>query len=126
MTTTASMRIGAVVDALKAEFPDVSVSKVRFLEGEGLIHPTRTASGYRQFTNADVEQVRYILRQQRDHFLPLKVIKEKLVGLERGVEPTTEQLRQRGGVTWSHPAFAHRHIFARNDKELVCASLEAD
>jgi DNA-binding transcriptional MerR regulator len=86
-----TLRIGAVVDALINEFPDISVSKVRFLEGEGLIHPERTSSGYRQFSVADVERVRYILRQQRDHFLPLKVIKDKLSGWERGGELTTEQ-----------------------------------
>jgi len=86
-----TLRIGAVVDALADEFPDVTVSKIRFLEGEGLIEPARTASGYRQFEPADVERVRYILRQQRDHFLPLKVIKEKLDDWEVGVEPTTEQ-----------------------------------
>jgi DNA-binding transcriptional MerR regulator len=85
------MRIGAVVAALQSEFPDVSVSKIRFLEGEGLIHPARTASGYRQFSPADVDQVRYILRQQRDHFLPLKVIKEKLEGWDHGFEPTVDQ-----------------------------------
>lgn len=86
--TPGYLKIGAVVDALIEEFPDVSVSKVRFLEGEGLLHPERTQSGYRQFSSADVDQIRYILRQQRDHFLPLKVIKEKLSEWERGVEPT--------------------------------------
>lgn len=89
MTSTASLKIGAVVDALIEEFPDVSVSKVRFLEGEGLIHPPRTPSGYRKFGTADIERIRFILRQQRDHYLPLKVIKEKLNGWERGVEPTS-------------------------------------
>ncbi len=89
MTVARILRIGAVVDVLAGEFPDISVSKVRFLEGEGLIHPKRTDSGYRRFTTADVERLRYILRQQRDHFLPLKVIKGKLSAWERGVEPTT-------------------------------------
>ncbi len=88
MTTTETLKIGAVVDALVEEFPDVSVSKIRFLESERLIHPPRTASGYRQFGSADVDRIRYILRQQRDHFLPLKVIREKLSEWERGVEPT--------------------------------------
>jgi len=89
MTTTEHLKIGAVVDALIEEFPEVSVSKVRFLEGEGLIHPSRTQSGYRQFSSADVDRIRYILRQQRDHFLPLKEIKKKLSQWERGVEPTS-------------------------------------
>ena len=90
MTGSTPLKIGAVVDALSNEFPDISVSKLRFLEGEGLIDPPRTASGYRQFHPGDVERIRYILRQQRDHFLPLKVIKEKLASWERGQEPTTE------------------------------------
>lgn len=92
MTTTATLKIGAVADALFDEFPDISVSKLRFLEGEGLVNPRRTPSGYRQYSTADVERIRYILRQQRDHFLPLKVIKDKLSDWERGVEPTTEPL----------------------------------
>lgn len=90
MTIQKPLKIGAVVDVLSQEFPDISVSKVRFLEGEGLIDPPRTSSGYRQFHAADVERIRYILRQQRDHFLPLKVIKDNLDKWERGVEPTTE------------------------------------
>jgi len=89
MTTTVQLRIGAVVDALVSEFPDISVSKVRFLEGAGLIQPQRTPSGYRQFNSADLDRIRYILRQQRDHFLPLKVIKEKLSDWERGIEPVS-------------------------------------
>lgn len=91
MTASGRLRIGQVVDSLESEFPDISVSKVRFLEGEGLIEPDRTQSGYRSFSSADVDRIRYILRQQRDHFLPLKVIKEKLAGWEHGVEPTTDQ-----------------------------------
>jgi DNA-binding transcriptional MerR regulator len=70
--------IGAVLEALQEEFPDVSVSKIRFLEAQGLVSPGRTASGYRQFSDADVELLRWILRQQRDHYLPLKVIKARL------------------------------------------------
>lgn len=82
------LTIGDVADALQKEFPDVSVSKLRFLESEGLIHPPRTSSGYREFRPEDVERVRYILRQQRDHFLPLKVIKKNLSAWEKGEEPT--------------------------------------
>lgn len=80
--------IGDVVGMLEKEFPDVSVSKIRFLESEGLIHPARTQSGYRSFEAPDIDRIRYILRQQRDHFLPLRVIKEKLASWERGTEPT--------------------------------------
>lgn len=72
------LSIGEVLDALKQDFPDTSISKIRFLESEGLIEPERTGSGYRKFYESDVEQLRYILSLQRDHFLPLKVIKERL------------------------------------------------
>jgi DNA-binding transcriptional MerR regulator len=80
--------IGQVINLLKQEFPDVTVSKLRFLESEGLISPARSSSGYRVFGEADIERIRYVLRQQRDHFLPLKVIKSKLTAWERGEEPT--------------------------------------
>src|SRR5438045_3883133 len=73
------MSIGEVLVTLKTEFPDVTISKIRFLEGEGLIDPERTASGYRKFREEDVDRLRVILRMQRDEYLPLKVIKERLV-----------------------------------------------
>lgn len=76
--------IGEVINLLKDEFPDISVSKVRFLESQGLIDPSRSTSGYRQFFEEDVKRLRFILQQQRDHFLPLKVIKSKLTMWERG------------------------------------------
>ncbi|MGV1007843.1 MAG: MerR family transcriptional regulator [Dermatophilaceae bacterium] len=77
--------IGAVLDLLKPEFPDLTVSKIRFLEAEGLVTPERTASGYRTFSERDVERLRYILVAQRDRFWPLKVIREALDGLDRGL-----------------------------------------
>ncbi|HET6967794.1 MAG TPA: MerR family transcriptional regulator [Ornithinibacter sp.] len=92
MSTEASRRpltVGAVVRALAEEFPDVTISKVRFLEAEGLVTPTRTASGYRQFTHDDVERLRYVLRAQRDLFWPLKVIKDTLEAIDRGLTPGT-------------------------------------
>jgi DNA-binding transcriptional MerR regulator len=79
--------IGAVLARLKQEFPDVTISKIRFLESEGLVNPVRTPSGYRQFGPADVERLRYVLAAQRDHYLPLKVIKEQLDAIDRGVQP---------------------------------------
>lgn len=84
-----SLTIGEVLNELKDEFDDVTISKIRFLESEGLIHPDRTESGYRQFTDPDVERLRYVLRTQRDRYLPLKVIKEELDRLDAGqpVEP---------------------------------------
>ena len=74
--------IGEVLDLLKPEFPDVTVSKIRFLESQGLIAPERTPSGYRKFYDADIGRLRWILGQQRDHFLPLKVIKSRLAQFE--------------------------------------------
>jgi DNA-binding transcriptional MerR regulator len=72
------LSIGEVLETVRADFPDVSISKIRFLEAEGLINPERTPSGYRKFYDADVARLRYILQLQRDHFLPLKVIRERL------------------------------------------------
>jgi hypothetical protein len=66
------------LDLLKGDFADISISKIRFLESQGLIDPERNQSGYRKFTEADVSRLRWILEQQRDHFLPLKVIKERI------------------------------------------------
>src|SRR5437764_1026182 len=84
MTTTASqprerlLRIGEVVRRLTAEFPDISISKIRYLEDEGLLLPRRTQGGYRLFTEADLERLLTILRLQRDEFLPLRVIRDEL------------------------------------------------
>jgi DNA-binding transcriptional MerR regulator len=72
------LSIGAVLAQLRPEFPDVTISKIRFLEAEGLVRPARTASGYRQFSVADVERLRFVLSAQRDRYLPLKVIREQL------------------------------------------------
>ncbi len=79
--------IGEMIAVLQEEFPDLTVSKVRFLEGQGLISPRRSPSGYRMFSDDDLARIQYILREQRDHFLPLKVIKSKLTAWERGEEP---------------------------------------
>jgi DNA-binding transcriptional MerR regulator len=70
--------IGAVLDRLRHEFPDVTISKIRFLESEGLVSPARSASGYRQFSADDLERLRFVLAAQRDQYLPLKVIKQQL------------------------------------------------
>ncbi len=77
------MTIGQALGQLRADFPDVTLSKIRFLESEGLIEPARTSSGYRKFTHADVDRLRYVLRAQRDHYLPLRVIREHLDTLDR-------------------------------------------
>jgi len=72
------LSIGDVLTLLRQEFPDVTISKIRFLESQGLVNPERTPSGYRKFYEHDVERLRWVLRQQREHFLPLKVIKDRL------------------------------------------------
>ncbi|MYU28189.1 transcriptional regulator FtsR [Streptomyces reticuli] len=78
------MSIGTVLNVLRDEFPEVTISKIRFLESEGLIEPQRTPSGYRKFSAGDVERLGHVLRMQRDHYLPLKVIREHLDAMERG------------------------------------------
>ena len=80
--------IGEVLNQLKEEFEDITISKIRFLESEGLIYPDRTESGYRKFTEDDVDRLRFILTAQRDHYLPLKVIREQLERLDAG-DPAT-------------------------------------
>lgn len=84
------LSIGEVLNVLKDEFADVTVSKIRFLESEGLIQPERTPSGYRKFSAIDIERLRFILRQQRDHFLPLKVIRERLAEWEAAADGATQ------------------------------------
>ncbi|MBV8305767.1 MAG: MerR family transcriptional regulator, partial [Acidimicrobiia bacterium] len=84
MATRPYLSIGEVLTLLKDEFPDVTISKIRFLESQGLLDPERTPSGYRKFYDNDVARLRWILRQQREHFLPLKVIKGRLVGEPEG------------------------------------------
>ncbi|MEY2732338.1 MAG: hypothetical protein RLZZ523_209 [Actinomycetota bacterium] len=85
----AYLSIGEVLGKLRGDFPDVTISKIRFLESEGLIEPQRTPSGYRKFTTTDLERLRYVLLAQRDQYLPLKVIKENLDALDRGLQPAS-------------------------------------
>ena len=84
----AYLSIGEVLGKLRGDFPDITISKIRFLESEGLIEPQRTPSGYRKFTGVDLERLRYVLTAQRDQYLPLRVIKENLDALDRGLEPS--------------------------------------
>ena len=83
----AYMTIGEVMAGLRPDFPDVTISKIRFLEAAGLVEPARTPSGYRKFSVHDLNRLRYILTAQRDHYLPLKVIREHLDAIDRGIEP---------------------------------------
>jgi DNA-binding transcriptional MerR regulator len=87
VASTGLMGIGDVLATLRPEFPDVTISKIRFLESEGLVQPQRTASGYRKFSHADLERLRYVLACQRDQYLPLKVIRDNLEAIDRGLEP---------------------------------------
>jgi DNA-binding transcriptional MerR regulator len=115
-----TLSIGALLALLRPDFPDVTISKIRFLEEQGLVEPDRTPSGYRKFTHAHVERLRYVLSVQRDHYMPLRVIREHLDALDSGLEPpmtgaapgaprlvgdagadsrlTREQLREAAGV----------------------------
>ncbi len=86
----AARTIGRVLEMLRPEFPDISVSKLRYLEAEGLVAPDRQQpSGYRRFSQADIDRLVYVLRAQRDRYLPLKVIREELEAIDRGEEPPT-------------------------------------
>jgi DNA-binding transcriptional MerR regulator len=118
VTERAFLSIGEVLDLLKDEFPDVTISKIRFLESQGLIDPERTPSGYRKFYETDVARLRWILEQQRDHFLPLKVIKDKLAALPRdevvpapsGGAGTTSGPADREHLEHLEPVQAPRHV----------------
>ena len=85
----AYLSIGEVLSKLRIDFSDITISKIRFLESEGLIEPQRTPSGYRKFSNSDLERLRFVLLAQRDQYLPLRVIKENLDALDRGLIPAS-------------------------------------
>ena len=98
----AYLSIGEVLTKLRSDFPDITISKIRFLESEGLIEPQRTPSGYRKFTAGDLDRLRYVLLAQRDQYLPLRVIKENLDALDRGLQPAAVS----GGVAGPRPTLA--------------------
>ncbi len=87
VVTAPILTIGQVVTVLNDEFPDLTVSKVRFLEAAGLVVPARSPAGYRRYTPDDLDRLRYVLRAQRDNFLPLKVIADHLAAIDRGLVP---------------------------------------
>ncbi|GIH17882.1 transcriptional regulator FtsR [Rugosimonospora africana] len=97
------MSIGEVLERLRTEFPDVTISKLRFLEAEGLVEPQRSAAGYRKYALADLARLRFVLAAQRDHYLPLRVIREQLAALDHG-EPTAALARGLFGVSDKDPA----------------------
>jgi DNA-binding transcriptional MerR regulator len=86
---TGGYTIGEVLNQLKEDFEDITISKIRFLESEGLVFPDRTESGYRKFSDDDINRLRFILTAQRDHYLPLKVIREQLDRLDAGQVPAS-------------------------------------
>ncbi|MGV9881203.1 transcriptional regulator FtsR [Streptomyces sp. NPDC003006] len=121
------MSIGTVLNMLRDEFPEVTISKIRFLESEGLIEPQRTPSGYRKFSPQDVERLGHVLRMQRDHYLPLKVIREHLEALERGERaplPSPGRQRDSGGV--EGPGEAEEPTAARVGRDELLAVAEID
>jgi DNA-binding transcriptional MerR regulator len=91
VSTRTYLSIGDVLTLLREEFPDVTISKIRFLESQGLVNPERSPSGYRKFFDHDVERLRWVLRQQREHFLPLKVIRDRLADGDLGEEIGAER-----------------------------------
>lgn len=86
-SSRALMNIGQVLDILRADHPGVTIPKIRHWEAEGLVKPERTPAGYRKFSQADVDRLRYVVRMQQDHYLPLRVIREHLDAMDRGLEP---------------------------------------
>ncbi|GGQ70615.1 transcriptional regulator FtsR [Streptomyces flaveolus] len=103
-TDSGLMSIGSVLNTLRDEFPDITISKIRFLESEGLVEPRRTPAGYRKFSANDVERLGHVLRMQRDHYLPLKVIREHLDAMERGEAVRLPSVgRQRDGEAVQEP-----------------------
>lgn len=124
-----TLTIGKVLDELRAEFPDITVTKIRYLEDEGLIKPSRTAAGYRKFSYADVERLRYILAGQRDNFWPLKYIRQLLDDLDNGVAPdvSTPTVKVPGLDTDADgfptpEAFAPRTSTVRLSRDELCES----
>ena len=94
------LSIGEVLALLLEEFPDVTISKIRFLESQGLIEPERTASGYRKFSQPEVDRLKFILREQRENYLPLKVIRNRLDG------DTSDGMLRNDEITKSSPAIS--------------------
>ncbi|MET9580823.1 MerR family transcriptional regulator [Streptomyces massasporeus] len=124
-TDSGLLSIGAVLNALRDEFPEVTISKIRFLESEGLIEPQRTPSGYRKFSAHDVERLGHVLRMQRDHYLPLKVIREHLEAMERGEAVQLPVVgRQRDGASTSE--LSEGPTAARIGRDALLAAVGVD
>ncbi|MBT2413061.1 MerR family transcriptional regulator [Streptomyces sp. ISL-12] len=123
--TDGLMSIGAVLNVLRDEFPDITISKIRFLESEGLVEPRRTPAGYRKFSARDVERLGHVLRMQRDHYLPLKVIREHLDAMERGeAVPLPTLGRQRDGEAAPEPSAGAAPARIGREELLAAAGIE--
>lgn len=119
-----AMSIGAVLELLRQDFPDISISKIRYLEDQGLVEPLRTAAGYRKFTPGHVDRLRYVLGVQRDHYMPLRVIREHLDALDRGHEPPVRLVEVVPELP-PDPEPAH-HRFTRQQLLEAAGQFEAD
>jgi DNA-binding transcriptional MerR regulator len=138
-SSLAGMSIGAVLDLLRGDFPDVTISKIRFLEAEGLVTPERTASGYRRFTAYDCARLRFILTAQRDQYLPLKVIKAQLDAQPDGELPQSgsaygvprlvpvDARAEEGAVAAAQVRLSREDLLTRSgvDDELLTALVKA-
>lgn len=120
MADRSFLSIGEVLTLLKDDFPDVTISKIRFLESQGLLDPERTPSGYRKFYDADVERLRWILQQQREHFLPLKVIKGRL-----GVEGEDDVVEGEAPEDVAEEGVARQHVLGRAPTAELVGGAEA-
>ncbi|MEU6287686.1 MerR family transcriptional regulator [Streptomyces sp. NPDC046988] len=124
-TDSGLMSIGTVLNVLRDEFPDISISKIRFLESEGLVEPRRTPAGYRKFSAHDVERLGRVLRMQRDHYLPLKVIREHLDAVERGEAVSLPAVgRQRDGEAAPEPVESPAVARIGRDELLAAAGID--
>jgi DNA-binding transcriptional MerR regulator len=122
---TDGFTIGEVLNQLKESFEDITISKIRFLESEGLVSPDRTESGYRKFTEDDVDRLRFILTAQRDHYLPLKVIREQLQRLDAGEPAGTGPAVPTGPVATRAAERAEAEGLADARAAEIAAALEA-
>jgi DNA-binding transcriptional MerR regulator len=118
------MSIGDVLGELRPDFPDVTHSKIRFLESEGLIEPARTPSGYRKFSRRDVDRLRYVLTRQRDSYSPLKRIREELADIDRGLQPGESGVPQPPKVVLADDGYPVADTFTDAGRELRLSRAE--
>src|SRR4051794_21494227 len=127
-TTRSYLSIGEVLGILLEAFPEVTISKIRFLESQGLIDPERTSSGYRKFSASDVDRLRFIMREQKDNYLPLKVIKDRLANGEGTSQASPRPMPS--GASWATVPSAGEASSSTGDREnsshLVVATVEID